>query len=66
MLPAATHGDLKQVPITHSDPGSERKLDDIKNITPISVACPALPSALILELKLKVRQDKLQKWELYF
>ena len=47
MLPAATHGDLKQVPITHSDPGSERKLDDIKNITPISVACPALP-ALIL------------------
>ena len=48
MLPAATHGDLKQVPITHSDPGSERKLDDIKNITPISVACPALPSALIL------------------
>ena len=36
LLPAATHGDLKQVPTTHSDPGSARKSDDMIKITPIS------------------------------
>ena len=48
MLPAATHGDLKHVPTTHSEPGSDKKFDDITKITPISTDCPAFPSALIL------------------
>ena len=45
MLPAATHGDLKHVPTTHSEPGSDKKFDDITKITPISTDCPAFPSA---------------------
>ena len=48
LLPAATHGDLKQVPTIHSDPGSARKFDDIIKITPISTDWPAFPSAFIL------------------
>ena len=48
MLPAATHGDLKQVPTIHSEPGSAWKFEDIKKITPISTVWPALPSAFIL------------------
>ena len=48
MLPAATQGDLKHVPIIHSEPGSGKKFEDIRNITPISTDCPALPSAFIL------------------
>ena len=47
-MPAATHGDLKHVPTTHSEPGSDKKLEDITKITPISTDCPALPSAFIL------------------
>ena len=30
LLPAATHGDLIQVPITHSEPGSELKFLELK------------------------------------
>ena len=48
MFPAATQGDLKQVPTIHSEPGSGKKFEDITNITPISTAWPALPSAFIL------------------
>ena len=47
-MPAATQGDLKQVPTIHSEPGSGKKFDDITKITPISTDWPALPSALIL------------------
>ena len=48
MFPAATQGDLTQVPIIHSAPASELKSFDETNIIPLSVDCPALPSACIL------------------
>ena len=38
MFPAATQGDLKQVPTIHSEPGSGKKFEDITKITPISTA----------------------------
>ena len=47
MFPAATQGDLTQVPIIHSEPASASKLLDDTKIMPLFVDWPALPSAWI-------------------